>query len=154
MEPCPMMFAQNIHGMAFRLFCSGLCSCPCLAGSITGCAFGQERKSDSEKIIQTQFISMTSNLYVSISDPMWSGSYSPFPPKSCYLSCLGYSIQNILYSTLFSEFLLSLWLRFGITFSPDLCIWIKFLALLHCTFTTFIHCWSTDFNCHLRVCIS
>lgn len=60
---------------------------------------------------------------------MLSVSHSPFQPgllpQSWYMSWLGYSVQNTLYATSLSEFLLSLQCRLGITSSPDLCVWVQ-----------------------------
>lgn len=57
MEPCPMMFAQNEPGpVKNSLILSPSCFCAlafagasCLAGSVTGYAFGQDGTSDSLK---------------------------------------------------------------------------------------------------------
>lgn len=63
MEPCPVIFAQNEHGMAKGLLHGISClsaldvvAAPCLAGNITGFASGQGTGQMTEKTIKMQVI--------------------------------------------------------------------------------------------------
>lgn len=62
MEHCPVIFAQNEHGMEKGLLHGVSCfsaldvASPCLTGHMTGFASGQGMGQMTEKIIKTQVI--------------------------------------------------------------------------------------------------